>query len=87
MKYSQNNRDCSSTTINRINDRLDEVEKEMENFKYYNELCSSPQGQYGIDLTGGLMYNSPCYYLGRMRAHAGAANHAMNRAVGLFTLC
>ena len=87
MKYSRSSRHCSRNTMNKLKDRLDEVEKELEEFKTYNKRCSSNWRRHSIDLTGGSMRNMPCFYLPNMKEHAGNANHAMNRAVGLFNLC
>ena len=86
MKYSQNSRRCSRNTMNKLEDRLNEVYEELEEFHRYNKMCSRSRHS-GIDLTGGAMSNMPCWYFPNMKEHAENAHHLMKRAVVLFNLC
>ena len=74
--------------MNKLEDRLNEVYEEMEEFQRYNKMCSRSR-RNSIDLTGGAMgmWNMPCWYFPDMEKHAKNAYQLMKRAVDLFNLC
>ena len=64
MEFGINSRHCSDATMNRINDRLNEVQKELKEFQRISnernsdDSCVNLQNRrkYAIDLSGGWMH-------------------------------
>ena len=86
MRYSQNSRHCSDATMKVINDRLDEVDKELKKIqKKSNKRCCTLCIDHPYVALNRSRDN--CWTPGDMKEHAEIADHAMNRAVRLFQLC